>query len=242
VRGRPVGALAARPSFADVAGPATVIDGDTLVVAGERVRLEGIDASEIHQTCTAYGQEWARGRTSAEWLKEHLNGRQVECIGHARDRYRRLLAVCYVGGEDLSERLVREGWALDFRRYSTDYLQAEAEGRRHLAWRVHPAMGVARRAPLTGYARRMVWPGQDPRATDVILHLNVPYAGASPAYLEIDKLPDGRYRATVGTLFEHQEICRTGDLEALVRQANLMASCRSFDDVMLAFRAMRTLG
>jgi hypothetical protein len=88
----------------------------------------------------------------------------------------------------------------------------------------------------------MVWPGQDPPATDVLLHLNVPCAGGAPAYLEIDKLPDGRYRATVGTLFEHQEICRTGDLEALVRQANLMASCRSFDDVVNTIRAMRTLG
>ena len=88
----------------------------------------------------------------------------------------------------------------------------------------------------------MVWPNQDPPATDVILHLNVPCTGGAPAYLEIDKLPDGRYRATVGTLFEHQEICRTGDLEALVRQANAMAGCRSFDDVVRAFRAMRTLG
>jgi hypothetical protein len=44
------------------------------------------------------------------------------------------------------------------------------------------------------------------------------------------------------TLFEHQEICRTDDLEALVRQANAMAGCRSFDDVVRAFRAMRTLG
>ena len=34
------GALAARPSFADLAGQATVIDGDTLVVAGERVWLQ----------------------------------------------------------------------------------------------------------------------------------------------------------------------------------------------------------
>ena len=83
-----VGALAARSSVADVTGPATVIDGDTIVVAGERVRLEGIDAPELRQTCTAYGQQWACGRTSAEWLKEHLNGRQVECVGHARDRYR----------------------------------------------------------------------------------------------------------------------------------------------------------
>ena len=65
--------------------------------------------------------------------------------------------------------------------------------------------------------------------------------GGSPAYLEIDKLADGQYRATVGTLFEFQEICRTGDLEALVRQANLMAGCRLFDDVVRAIRAMRRL-
>src|SRR5512134_3419079 len=122
--------LAARPSFADVTGPATVVDGDTIVVAGERVRLQGIDAPELHQSCTAYGQQWACGRTSAEWLREYLNGRQVECVGHARDRYSRLLAVCYVGGESINERIVREGWALDFRRYSSDYLPAEAEAKR----------------------------------------------------------------------------------------------------------------
>jgi hypothetical protein len=88
----------------------------------------------------------------------------------------------------------------------------------------------------------MPWPVQVPPATDVILHLNVPCAGGSPAYLEIDKLPDGIYRATIGTLFEHQEICRTGDLEALIRHANAMAGCRSVDDVVNAFRAMRGLG
>ena len=91
----------------------------------------------------------------------------------------------------------------------------------------------------------MTWPNQHPPATDVILHLNVPCAGygtPSPCYLEIDKLDDGRYRATVGTLFEHEEICLTYDLEALIRQANAMAGCRSFDDVVDAFRAMRLLG
>ena len=88
----------------------------------------------------------------------------------------------------------------------------------------------------------MTWPDQHPPATDVILHVNVPCAGGSPAYLEIDKLPGGTYRATVGTLFEHQEICRTGDLEALILQANAMAGCRSFDDVVAAFRKMRRLG
>jgi endonuclease YncB( thermonuclease family) len=123
-------AALARPSFADVTGQASVIDGDTLVVAGKRIRLEGIDAPELHQVCTAYGQQWACGRTSAEWLQEHLNGRNVECVGHARDRYGRLLAVCYAGGDSINERIVREGWALDYRKYSTDYLQAEADARR----------------------------------------------------------------------------------------------------------------
>ena len=70
------------------------------------------------------------GRTSAEWLRERLNGRQVECVGHARDRYQRLLAVCYAGGESINERIVREGWGLDYRKYSTDYLQAEADAKR----------------------------------------------------------------------------------------------------------------
>jgi endonuclease YncB( thermonuclease family) len=90
----------------------------------------GIDAPELQQTCTAYGQSWACGRTSAEWLRERLNGLQVECVGHARDRYQRLLAVCYVGGEDQNERIVREGWALAYRRYSADYVQPEAEAKR----------------------------------------------------------------------------------------------------------------
>jgi hypothetical protein len=62
----------------------------------------------------------------------------------------------------------------------------------------------------------MEWRDQDPPAIDVLLDVTVPFSGGgSPAYLEIDKLPDGRYRATVGTLFEFQELCRTGDLEGL---------------------------
>jgi endonuclease YncB( thermonuclease family) len=118
------------PASADVAGEPTVIDGDTIVVAGEHVRLQGIDAPEMHQTCTAYGQEWPCGQTAADWLRDRLRGQHVDCVGHARDRYGRLLAVCYVGGEDLNERIVREGWALDFRRYSSDYLAAESEAKR----------------------------------------------------------------------------------------------------------------
>jgi endonuclease YncB( thermonuclease family) len=122
---------------ADVVGIARVIDGDTIVVDGEHVRLQGLDAPETERTCTAYGQQWPCGRTAAEWLRECLRGRQVECVGHTRDRYSRLLAVCYAGGESINDRLVREGWALDYRKYSSDYLAAEAEAKRRGAgvWR-----------------------------------------------------------------------------------------------------------
>jgi hypothetical protein len=58
-----------------------VIDGDTIVINGEHVRLQGVDAPETDQTCNAYGREWPCGRTAAEWLKEHLHGRQIECVG-----------------------------------------------------------------------------------------------------------------------------------------------------------------
>jgi hypothetical protein len=49
---------------------------------------------------------------------------------------------------------------------------------------------------------QMAWRDQDPPATDVLLDVTVPFSGGgSPAYLELDKLPDRLYRATVGTLF-----------------------------------------
>jgi endonuclease YncB( thermonuclease family) len=152
--------VAAVSAHVDLAGSARVIDGDTIVINGEHVRLQGIDAPETDQTCNAYGREWPCGRTAAEWLRDNLRGRQVECIGHARDRYQRLLAVCYIGGESINERLVREGWALDFRKYSTDYLRAESEakraGRRHLARRIHPTLGVARGSSLSFATRTPV--------------------------------------------------------------------------------------
>jgi hypothetical protein len=94
--------------------------------------------------------------------------------------------------------------------------------------------------PATATIPEMVWHDQDPAATDVLLDFTVPFSGGgSPAYLEIDKLPDGRYRATVGTLFEFQELCRIGDLEGLRRHTRAVQSSGSFDEMVCAIRAMR---
>jgi hypothetical protein len=85
----------------------------------------------------------------------------------------------------------------------------------------------------------MVWRDQDPPATDVLLDVTVPFSGGgSPAYLELDKLPDCRYRATV---FEYQELCRTGDLEGLLRHARTVQSSKSFDEMIGAIRALQAM-
>ena len=54
--------------------------------------------------------------------------------------------------------------------------------------------------------------------TDVLLHIKAPCGGSNPCFLQIDKLPDGCYRATFGTLFETVEVARTTDLEGLLRR------------------------
>jgi len=128
-------ALAADP--ATLSGPAQVIDGDSLYVAAREVRLAGIDALEWDQTCTADGRSWPCGRHARAFLESLVAGKRVTCAVSGRDRYKRLLATCYVAGADVGRMLVAAGWALAYRRYSRLYVPAEETARRGKAgmWR-----------------------------------------------------------------------------------------------------------
>ncbi len=53
--------LLATPALADVAGTVSVIDGDTIEVHGQRIRLHGIDAPESQQPCFMEGTLWQCG-------------------------------------------------------------------------------------------------------------------------------------------------------------------------------------
>jgi endonuclease YncB( thermonuclease family) len=114
---------------ADMVGEARIIDGDTVEIGGERIRLHGIDAPESRQTCTVVGQEWRCGESATLALVDETNGQPLTCKGNKRDRYGRLIAVCYAGSDDLNAWMVREGWAVAYRRYSKDYVDEEAEAR-----------------------------------------------------------------------------------------------------------------
>ena len=113
-----------------VTGQGRVVDGDTLDVGQTRVRLEGIDAPEMAQTCqTATGENWDCGKAAAAFLRAMVQQRDLACDRTGSDLYHRTLATCFEGGTDINEAMVRAGMAWAFVRYSQAYVAAEADAR-----------------------------------------------------------------------------------------------------------------
>ena len=107
-----------------VRGHAEAIDGDTLRLGQNRIRLVGLDAPEIDQTCRAPdGAEWPCGRESRRFLAEIILRQDVDCRPTGRDTYGRTLAQCSVDGADLGRSLVGAGWAIS----QNDYPDAQRE-------------------------------------------------------------------------------------------------------------------
>ena len=103
-----------------------VLFGNKAFVIGMlQVAKRGAGAS-IHE---GGGKEWACGQEATFALAQFIETHWVTCKGNKRDRYSRLIAVCFVGSYDLNAMMVREGWALAYRRYSTDYVDEEAAAR-----------------------------------------------------------------------------------------------------------------
>lgn len=117
---------AAAPPFY---GLAQAKDGDSLMVGNREVRLFGIDAPEWGQTCTRAGKSWACGHAAADQLAKLVTGKQVRCIAIDTDDHGRTVARCTVGTVDVNRQMVSNGYALAYRRYSLDYVSAEASAK-----------------------------------------------------------------------------------------------------------------
>ena len=109
-------------SFAD---NLRVVDGDTIVLNGEKIRFSGIDTPELKQTCMNGNEKVFCGKTAKMLLIKKIGNETPECISEGKDAYKRTLAECFVNGESLSKFLVRSGYAFAYRKYSTKFIKDE---------------------------------------------------------------------------------------------------------------------
>lgn len=146
-----------------VEGSVTINDGDTITQGGTRIRLLGIDAFEIGQQCRVGGAPVDCGRQAHAVLVRLIDGNDVICSGSGRDRYGRLLAICYAGGRDLNREMVASGWAVAYGDYENEEARARQARRgawagefdQPQAWRA--TRGSAGDVPHAGLASLMSW-------------------------------------------------------------------------------------
>ena len=102
-----------------------VVDGDTIHLNGKKIRFNGIDTPELKQTCIRNSVKDYCGITAKEILIKKIADNKVKCISDGKDRYKRILAECFVNNESLSSYLVRSGYAFAYRKYSKKFVTDE---------------------------------------------------------------------------------------------------------------------
>lgn len=175
----------------EVTGQATTRNGDDLLIAGMDLRLFGIDAFESGQRCEAGGRLYHCGRLAERALAEKIAGVRVTCQPRDLDlRRRRPVVECRIGDQNLNAWMVREGWALAYRRFALDYVDEEAAAR------------LARRGAWRG---AFVPPWQWRRGTRLPAEVAAEPAGAPPGCLVKGNLsPSGRVYHLPGQRYYEQ--------------------------------------
>lgn len=116
-----------KPSIGNlIIGVATAVDGDTIAINSQRIRLHGVDAFEAEQSCQGgAGQEWGCGGVATRSLQEAVLGRTTICFPKDRDAYGRIVAICRTEGTDLSALQAIRGLAIAYRKYGQEYAADE---------------------------------------------------------------------------------------------------------------------
>ena len=121
----------------EISGIPKIVDGDTVHINENKFRLEGIDAPEMRQKCKkeslkissasgfSFYKDYSCGKVSKAKLKAKINGSKIKCIFTSKDRYKRYIATCFKGETNLNQWMVRNGYAIAYRRYSKKYVSDE---------------------------------------------------------------------------------------------------------------------
>ena len=108
-----------------IEGKAIIIDGDTIHIGKNKIRLHGIDAPEIKQTCKIEDKIWNCGIESSLALKKLILDNNIVCVVADIDRYKRYIAECFINNQNINKLMVRNGWAIAYRYYSLDFVEDE---------------------------------------------------------------------------------------------------------------------
>lgn len=107
-----------------IIGAIQVIDGETLEIQNQRIKLWGVDAPELNQTCKN-GQDagYDCGKEAASALSQWLTELQpVRCEPRGNDNSGNTIAICYTStGDDIASWMVRNGYAIDWPKYSNGF-------------------------------------------------------------------------------------------------------------------------
>ena len=102
-----------------------IVDGDTIHIGSNKYRFSGIDTPEMKQTCSKDNKIIMCGVLAKDALIQKINNRLVLCKEETIDRYKRIVAECFVNKESLSTYLVRNGYAFAYRKYSKKFIEDE---------------------------------------------------------------------------------------------------------------------
>ena len=113
-----------------IQGLARIIDGDTIEVAGTKIRLHGIDAPELGQNCKGVnGAIWDCGKVASNQLRLFIGGDAVACFPRGHDAFQRVVASCQTVKVDLNASMVAFGMAWAFVKFSNDYVAIENQAK-----------------------------------------------------------------------------------------------------------------
>jgi endonuclease YncB( thermonuclease family) len=108
-----------------------IVDGDTFDLSGTRIRLYGIDAVELNQHCFDQdAQSWPCGIEAKKRLSELLNAKDIQCKELTKDIYGRSIASCTTNAGDIAKNMVSDGYAVAYRKYSSEYIEAEQQAKK----------------------------------------------------------------------------------------------------------------
>jgi endonuclease YncB( thermonuclease family) len=102
-----------------------VIDGDTININGEKIRFFGIDAPEIDQECIKNGKTIKCGVMAKKALEAVISRNVPICEKKGLDKYKRIIAECFVNNYSLSKYLVLNGYAFAYKKYSKKFIYSE---------------------------------------------------------------------------------------------------------------------